>query len=178
MNIKNTTMAAMALAAITAACSSAPSADGASGETKEAICGNGVKPGCGPCVADPSSPTGGSKRCVYCDDVEIVSCTLPKILVPSNPSAYTDPPFIGASQDETTVHYTVGVPTGCVLQGSMAAYQNGNVWLQTSELDPPGNGVGWETFEGLTQSTLFILEFWCRGYESNKVPLAVNVYYR
>jgi hypothetical protein len=37
------------------------------GETSEAICGNGVKPGCDACQPNPDSPKGGYQSCWTCD---------------------------------------------------------------------------------------------------------------
>jgi hypothetical protein len=48
------------------------------GESTEELCGNGVHSGCGQCMVDPSSPTGGSKTCWTCDgDSRKATCPRP-----------------------------------------------------------------------------------------------------
>jgi hypothetical protein len=54
------------VACLLAACGGGPEVPGVE-ESGAALCGNGVRPGCGQCVADPDSPTGGSKTCWTCD---------------------------------------------------------------------------------------------------------------
>ena len=39
------------------------------GETREALCGNGLHPGCGICYPDSASPSGGIQTCWACNGV-------------------------------------------------------------------------------------------------------------
>ena len=60
-----TPMLAMTL---TAACSAAPPPEEAPSDSEsQALCGNGIHPGCGDCYRDPASRTGGSRTCWTCD---------------------------------------------------------------------------------------------------------------
>jgi len=63
-----------------AACSAAPSGDPTTSQSSsEALCGTGYK-GCSPCVANASSPTGGTQTCYLCG-----GDSYPKNCIPPNP---------------------------------------------------------------------------------------------
>jgi hypothetical protein len=152
----------IALACALGACSSAPPPEEHTADTDQAICANRIRPGCGDCVPDPSSSTGYSKVCWNCDERYTIECQS-RAPVPSNPSAYADPAYVGVYNDASVVHYSVTVPSGCVLQGSLSAYQGSTTWLSNVDLVPPGNGVGWMALQGLHATTDVVLKFWCSG---------------
>jgi hypothetical protein len=148
--------AAAALLAGLAACSGAPDEGGGDRTSSEgqAICGNGRYPGCGPCEPNASSPTGYGRTCWTCSGSYVSECSKPAVLVPCNLSAYASPTTVSRTQDASTVHYSATVPSGCALEGSFSAYQNGHAWINNDDLTPPGNGDGWETLLGLKATTI------------------------
>ena len=67
--MKTIVVVSVLLALLAAGCAS--SMDSASdhrstGSVHQAMCGNGIHPGCGDCAADPSSPEGGYQTCSTC----------------------------------------------------------------------------------------------------------------
>lgn len=163
--------AAIALLAIACGGADAPESQE---HTAQAICGNGVHPGCSACAYDSSSPTGASKTCVTCDDVYKVPCKLPPILIPQNPTASASPTFTSLGQDETTITFGTTPPAGCVVLGHVTVTMNGKQWL-SDELIVDPHGGGWETFEQLTADATFNLVFWCRGFESHVAGVSITV---
>jgi hypothetical protein len=163
--------AAIALFAIACGGADAPESRG---DTAQAICGNGVHPGCGPCTYDSSSPTGASRTCFTCEDEYKQQCKLPPISIPQNPTASASPTFTSLGQDETTITFGTTPPGGCVVLGRVTVTMNGKQWL-SDELIVNQSGGGWETFEQLTADASFNLVFWCRGFESYVSGVSITV---
>ena len=75
--MKTPLAASLFTALLAAACSAAPdpsAGEGSIGAESQAICGNGVRPGCGDCHYDSSSSKGGYRTCWTCDGVASDAC--------------------------------------------------------------------------------------------------------
>jgi hypothetical protein len=89
--VKNSLVTSIGSVLLLAACSSAPP-DEATASSAAAVCGGGKVSWCGPCVADPGTPEGGTRTCYLCSGVSYT-----QECVPPPPTPPPPPPPIDAT---------------------------------------------------------------------------------
>ena len=160
------------LAALAAACSAAP--DGAKDEepavqSSEALCVNGEST-CGPCLADSSSPTGGSQTCVTCGIKSKRECTPPPpVPTPKSVSVWIDSHWNVYGGIDANATVSADLPAGCIAQGTLwwkHAATGASDLVTRLDAQPPSTEVPSTSFQTtfVALGDSFTAYVNCRGY--------------